>query len=236
MFDQEIIELVHETTILNQNDKGFLLETLPRLAPLEKFKLRTALNSDQSKAILSSVQLLKLKYPVQPKVQSGLFGKLSQLINPPKPQKLVSMSILSQPAVIGTDMPMPISSNNIVSFETVDKLDDLLQLNILNQNHLKIGSIDQEEIVLQKFLNKLDDLFDKIPDINIKRSFFASFVNSPLFVSYLNSGLTAMRHPELEPRDVVLNTLHSVNDNYLNNRTFEMASIITNHLRHLSGI
>ena len=123
-----------------------------------------------------------------------------------------------------------------MSFETVDKLDDLLQLNILNQNHLKIGSIDQEEIVLQKFLNKLDDLFDKIPDINIKRSFFASFVNSPLFVSYLNSGLTAMRHPELEPRDVVLNTLHSVNDNYLNNRTFEMASIITNHLRHLSGI
>ena len=85
-------------------------------------------------------------------------------------------------------------------------------------------------------INLTKEQHDKIPDINIKRSFFASFVNSPLFVSYLNSGLTAMRHPELEPRDVVLNTLHSVNDNYLNNRTFEMASIITNHLRHLSGI
>jgi hypothetical protein len=236
MFDQEIMDLVHDTGILNQPDKNYLLDILPRLAPLEKFKLRTALNSEQTKAILSSVQLLKVKYPPEVKKPNGIMGQISNFIHPPKPQKLVAMSILSQPAVIGTVMPMPITSSQIPVLNSVDSFTDLLQLNIINQTHLQIGSTDQEELSLQRLLNKLDDLINKIEDINIKRSFFASYIQSPLFVSYLNTGLTAMRHPEIEPRDVILNTLHKVNENYLNNKTFEMASIVTNHLRHLCGI
>jgi hypothetical protein len=236
MFDQEIIELTKGTGILNANDKTYLADILPRLTQLEKFKLKTALSSEQIKVILSNVQLLKIKYPPEQKQPSGIMGKISQLIHPPKPQKLVAMSILSQPAVIGTVMPMPITSNKTETFKLIDNFSDLLQLNILSQNNLQIGSTDQEELSLQRFLNKLDELFEQINDINIKRSFFASYIQSPLFISYLNTGLTAMRHPEIEPREVILNTLHKVNQNYLNNKTFEMASIITNHLRHLSGI
>jgi hypothetical protein len=237
MFDNEILDLIEDTRVLNTEDKGFLIQVLPRLSSLEKFKLRTSLNSEQSKAILSTVQLLKLRYPPQPKPeQGGILGSINKFINPPKPQKLVSVSILSQPSIIGSAMPTPIRSATIPELSTIDKFSDLLQLNIISQKNLTSGTTDQDEIFLNKLLNKLDELFGKIKDLNSKRGYFASYLQSPLFVSYINSGMTAMRHPELEPREVVLNTLHSVNENYLNNKTFEMASIITNHIRHLCGV
>jgi hypothetical protein len=237
MFDEQILQLIDISTSINVEDKAYLRETLPRFTPLEKLKLKNTLASEENTAIISAVQLIKLKFPAQQKTATNnIFSRINQFINPQKPQKLVAMSILTQPNVIGGQMPTPIVSNTIVQFQTVAEFSDLLQINTLNPNHLLAGSSEQEDIMLQKFLAKLDQLFDKQNDINIKRGFFASYIQSPLFISYMNSGLTAMRHPELEPRQVVLNTLHSVNKNYLNNRTFEMASIITNHLRHVCGI
>jgi hypothetical protein len=237
MFDQEIITTLKTTTAINAEDKAFLTEIVSRLSALEKFKLRTALNSDQTNSLLSFIQLIKLKFPQQPKPKpTGLLGKIVQVINPPKTQKIVAPSILSQVSLIGGPAPTPIQNLNPVIFDKTDSFTNLSQLQILSPNNLINGTEDQEDLALQKFLNKLDQFFDSIPDTQLKRNYFATYLQSPIFSSYLNTGMTALKHPEIQPRETILNTLHNANPNYLDKKKFEVASIITNHLRHLCGI
>jgi hypothetical protein len=130
--------------------------------------------------------------------------------------------------------PFPIG--NTASLQNTEQFFDLGQLAMLDQSHFINGTEQQEDVNLQKFLEKIDNMFEQIADTQTKRSYFASFVTSPLFNSYMNTGLTAIRHPEIEPREIILNTLHTTNNNYLDKRKFEIASIITNHLRHQCGI
>lgn len=238
MFDNEIIELIEDTHVLNSEDKVFLNSILSKMSSLERFKLRLGLKSNESSAILSTVQLLKLRYPPEQKqANSGFLGTINKLINPPQPQKLVSPSIMSQPNVLGsTAIPQPVQSMYINEVDDIQNFSDLLQLSSISQEALNPGSEGQNEMIINNLLEKFDKLFDEVKDLKTKRSFFASFLQSPLFSSYINSGITAMSHSELQPREVVLNTLHGVSKVYLKNKTFEMTSIITNHLRHLSGI
>lgn len=63
-----------------------------------------------------------------------------------------------------------------------------------------------------------------------------NFLQSPLFSGYLNTGLTALRHPELEPSKIILNLLYQIDSNYLNNKQFVQAATVSNHLRGLCGL
>jgi hypothetical protein len=236
MFDNQINTTIQSNRNLNREDKIYLSQTLVKLNPLEKLKLKTALGSDDSVPLRSMVELIKIKFPIVSKPNTGFFGKISQFINPPKPQKIVSPSILSTPAMLGGPVPTPFPFNNVEPLQNTEQFYDLAQLAMLDQSHFINGTEQQEDVNLQKFLEKLDGMFDQIGDTQIKRSYFASFVTSPLFNSYMNTGLTAIRHPEIEPREIILNTLHMTNNNYLDKRKFEIASIITNHLRHQCGI
>jgi hypothetical protein len=236
MFDNQIITAINTSQYVAKEDKMYLGESVVKFNPLEKLKLKTTLSSEDTVAIKSMIELLKIKYPVEIKVKSGFFNKISQFINPPKPQKIVSPSILSSSTALGGPVPVPFPVNNVRPLENTETFTDLSQLAILNQNHFTNGTEQQEDVNLQKFLEQIDDMFERIPDTQTKRSYFASFVTSPLFNSYMNTGLTAIRHPEIEPREIILNTLHMTNVNYLDKRKFEIASIITNHLRHLCGI
>jgi hypothetical protein len=236
MFDNQINTSIQANSILNREDKTYLSQTLVKLNPLEKLKLKTTLDSDDSTALKSMVELIKIKFPIIVKTNTGFFGKISQFINPPKPQKIVSPSILSTPATLGGPVPTPFPIGNTLPYQNTNEFSDLAQLATLDQSHFIIGTEQQEDINLQKFLEKLDYFFDQIVDTQVKRSYFASFVTSPLFNSYMNTGLTAIRHPEIEPREIILNTLHLTNNNYLDKRKFEIASIVTNHLRHQCGI
>lgn len=237
MFDQEILANLKTTTAINSEDKFFLGEILTRLTPLEKFKLRTALNSDQTNSLLTFIQLVKLKFPQQSKPkQTGLLGKINQLINPPKIQKIVSPSILSQPNAIGGPIPTAPQFASIPIFDKTDNFTSLSQLQTLNVSHLINSTEDQEDLALQKFLKRLDVMFDKVSDTQLKRGYLASYLQSPIFSAYLNTGMTALKHPEIEPRETILNTLHTANNNYLNKKKFEITSIITNHIRHLCGV
>jgi hypothetical protein len=236
MFDNQINTTIQANRTLSRDDKIYLSQTLVKLNPLEKLKLKNALDSEDSLALRSMVELIKIKFPIVVKPNTGFFGKISQFINPPKPQKIVSPSILSTPATLGGPVPTPFPVNNVTPLQNTEQFSDLSQLAMLDQSHFINGTEQQEDINLQKFLEKLDHMFDQIADTQIKRSYFASFVTSPLFNSYMNTGLTAIRHPEIEPREIILNTLHMTNNNYLDKRKFEIASIVTNHLRHQCGI
>lgn len=236
MFDNQINTTITANRILSREDKSFLSQTIIKLNPLEKLKLKNTLDSDDSTALRSMVELIKIKFPVLIKPNTGFFGKISQFINPPKVQKIVSASILSTPATLGGPVPSPFPLVNIPQLQSTQEFSDLAQLAMLDQLHFINGTEQQEDVNLRKFLEKLDNMFEQIADTQTKRSYFASFVTSPLFNSYMNTGLTAVRHPEIEPREIILNTLHTTNNNYLDKRKFEIASIITNHLRHQCGI
>lgn len=236
MFDNQINKTISSNQNLTREDKNYLSQTLIKLNPLEKLKLKNTLDSDDSVSIRSMVELIKIKFPIVTKPNGGFFGKISQFINPPKPQKIVSPSILSTPTTLGGPIPIPFPFSNVQPPQNTEQFYDLAQLAMLDQSHFMNGTEHQEDINLQKFLEKLDSMFDQISDTQTKRSYFASFVTSPLFNSYMNTGLTAIRHPEIEPREIILNTLHMTNNNYLDKRKFEIASIITNHLRHQCGI
>lgn len=236
MFDNQINTSIQANHILNREDKTYLSQTLVKLNPLEKLKLKNTLDSEDSVALRSMVELIKIKFPPIAKQNTGFFGKISQFINPPKPQKIVSASILSTPATLGGPVPTPFAMRNVSQLQNTDQFFDLAQLAMLDQSHFVNGTEQQEDVNLQKFLEKLDNMFDQIADTQVKRSYFASFVTSPMFNAYMNTGLTAIRHPEIEPREIILNTLHMTNNNYLDKRKFEIASIVTNHLRHQCGI
>jgi hypothetical protein len=76
---------------------------------------------------------------------------------------------------------------------------------------------------------------ENIPSLFAKKCILATYLQSPLYVGYVNTALTAFKHPEIEPRKVVLNLLHSANPSFLNNKQFEIASAITGHLRYSCG-
>jgi hypothetical protein len=236
MFDNQINTTIQAHHDLSREDKNYLGQTLVKLNPLEKLKLKTALDTEDSVRLRSMVELIKIKFPIVVQANTGFFGKISQFINPPKPQKIVSPSILSTPSTLGGPVPSPFPVNNTIPLRDTDQFSNLSQLAMLDQSHFINGTEQQEDVNLQKFLEKLDSMFDQIIDTQIKRSYFASFVTSPFFNSYMNTGLTAIRHPEIEPREIILNTLNATNNNYLDKRKFEIASIITNHLRHQCGI
>lgn len=236
MFDNQINTAIAASHILSRDDKNYLSQTVVKLNPLEKLKLKNTIGSEDSVALRSMVELIKIKFPLVIKQNTGLFSKISQFINPPKPQKIVSPSILSNPNTLGGPVPSPVPIGNTQPLQSTELFFDLRQLGMLDQSHFVNGTEHQEDINLQTFLEKLDGMLEQIADTQTKRAFFASFVTSPLFNSYMNTGLTAIRHPEIEPREIILNTLHMTNNNYLNKRKFEIASIITNHLRHLCGI
>jgi hypothetical protein len=236
MFDNQINTSVQSNKTLSRDDKIFLTQTLVKLNPLEKLKLKTNLDNDDQTALKSMVELIKLKFPLAPKQNTGFFGKISQFINPPKPQKIVSPSILSNANSLGSPIPSPFPIGNTQPLQNTEQFVDLAQLAMLDHSHFLNATEQQEDVFLQKFLEKIDNMFEQIPDTQIKRSYFASFVTSPFFNAYMNTGLTAIRHPEIEPREIILNTLHMTNNNYLDKRKFEIASIITNHLRHQCGI
>ncbi len=236
MFDNQIKTIIQSCFTLNQEDKLYLSHTLIKLNPLEKLKLKNTLDTEDITALRSMVELIKIKFPIEAKQNTGFFGRISQFINPPKPQKIVSPSILTTPTALGGPVPTPFAIANISQLLNTDQFYDLAQLGMLDKSHFINGTEQQEDVNLQKFLKKLDNMFDQITDTQLKRSYFASFVTSPIFNTYMNTGLTAIRHPEIEPREIILNTLHMTNNNYLDKRKFEIASIITNHLRHQCGI
>jgi hypothetical protein len=237
MYDQDLIDLINSTTLLNNSDKDYLFLIFGQLTVLEKFKLKSSLAINETKSILVFLQLLKLKFPITTKAKgNSIFDKINEFISPTPVVKPVSESILTKSSEIGSSVPKPLIPKNKIFLDDLNKFDSLEQLLIISPEHLFVVNQDQAEIVLQRFLEKLDKMFDTISSMDFRRNWLATYLQSPLFISYMNTGITALKNPEIEPRNIILDTLHQANTSYLNKSQFEMASIITNHIRHLCGI
>ena len=73
MYDQDLIDLINTTTLLNNSDKDYLFQIFGRLSVLEKFKLKSSLAINDTKSILVFLQLLKLKFPIIAKTKENSF-------------------------------------------------------------------------------------------------------------------------------------------------------------------
>jgi hypothetical protein len=237
MYDQDLIDFINTTTLLNNSDKDYLFHIFGQLSTLEKFKLKSSLSINDTKSILVFLQLLKLKFPIAVKVKGdSIFDKIGEFISPTPELKPVSESILTKSSEIGSSIPRPLVPKNKIELNDLNNFTSLEQLLIIRPEHLFVVNKDQSEIVMQRFLGKLDQMFESINTMDFRRNWLATYLQSPLFTAYINTGITALKNPDIEPRKIILDTLHQANAIYLNNNQFEMASIITNHIRHLCGV
>lgn len=235
--DEHLTQLITSTYLLSPGDKSFLLDKLSQMSPFDKLKLKQSLMHGQAPAILQSLQLMRAKFfeSEMPKKQD-MISQIAATVLPKKPKKVLSASILTQPSILGGPIPQAPRNNNVRPLHSLSDFQDPNQLLMLNNNHVTFGLNDNVDQIVQNFLLKLDQVFENIDNINMRRNYFMSFLQSQLFSSYLNTGLTALRHPELEPAKIILNLLYQINPNYLNNKQFRQAAIISSHIRSLCGL
>jgi hypothetical protein len=143
---------------------------------------------------------------------------------------------LTQPNILGGQPPQAIRGENIRPLQRLEEFYHPGQLSMLSTNHINFGLNTNTEQIIQNFLASLTDVFSRIDNVNLRRSYFMNFIESSLFVSYINTTLTAFRHPELQPPKIILNLLYQINQQYLNNKQFQVAAVISNHLRNLCGV
>lgn len=233
----ELIEVINQSSFLSPGDKSYLVSQLDKLSPVDKLKLKHSLLSGLEPNILHNLQQLRQKFMQSeaPK-EKGVFDKVVQAIfKPPSPQ-IASNSFLNQPNILGGPVPEPVKTTQIASLLKVSELKNLDQLRILAPVHVNFTFNENPDLQLQIFFEKSSELFDRIHSIPERRNHFLSFLSSPLAGAYFNTGLTALRHPELQPSSIVLNTLYQIDNKYLNNKQFRAAASISNHLRSLCGL
>ena len=235
--DTNLQALIQNTPFLTPSDKSFLMEKAPLMSPLDKLKLRQSLDTGVAPAILQQLQLVRAKFFDQeiPK-QPDAISKVINAVIPPKPKKVISYSILSQNQLLGGPTPQAVTADNVPLINNLSEFSHPAQLSQLHPNHINFNLNDNSEQIIQQFFKKLDSLFGKIPSLNVRRCYFMNFLQSPLFGGYLNTGLTALRHPELEPSKIILNLLYQIDSNYLNNKQFTQTASISNHVRNLCGL
>jgi hypothetical protein len=233
--NEQLIDLIHKTQFLSVGDKDFLLEKISEMSSLEKLKLQTQLQHGEAPPILQSLQILRSRFfeTEKPK-QPDIITKAIQKIFPqPKPRP-ISISILAQEQILGSPVAQPIITGKALILKSLAEFSSLEQLIQLNPQHVTFDLNNNIEQNIHIFLMNLDSLFAKVDNIIVRRNFYMNYIQSPLFMAYLHTGLTVFRHPELEPRKIALNLLYQINTNYLNNQQFRQAAIISSHLRRLA--
>jgi hypothetical protein len=242
VIDEKLKQLVQQTTYLNQGDKDFILQKIPEMSALEKMRLRGSLTSGEVPQILQNLQLLRAKFQEkeqpQEKSNQNFLDKLTSKFNKPTKPQVVASSIFTKPDLLGTKTPLkPIRpKSDIQPLNSLTEIYHPAQLAFLHPNHLQFTNDNEARQALNSFSKKVEKIFDKIENVDVKRGFFMTFLQSTLFKAYINTALTAMKHQELTPRNAVLNLLYQIHQKYLNRQQFALAAEISHILRGVSGL
>jgi hypothetical protein len=226
--DQELIQLINLSLALQDREKSFLLSKLQTLPPLEKLKIKQALVNGRVPQIV-----VDFNSGVDP---DNPINKFVDRILPKKPKVPVAYSILSKPNVIGQSTPKSYKPNTQKPFNSLAEIQDLTQLSLITPYMLGFAINSNIDQIMTNFLERVTQLFDQVESIEVRRNLLLNFIKSPLFTSYINTGITALQHPELTPRKISLNLLYQTDQRYLNNRQFYYTAIISNHIRSLAAL
>ena len=234
--DNILVNSIQSATFLSHSDKDFLVSRLAQMSPIEKLKLKHRIASGQVPEVLQILQQTRAQFFASEKPKEpDLVTRIAQTIFKPEKPKPVSTSILVSPHFLGTNPPQPIIQKSAPNFRTLADFQYLEQLFLLNNNHLALETANWEQL-FNNFLNKLETLFEKCGNVSIQRNYFMTFLQSPLFGNYINTGLTALRHPELQPTTIILNILYQIDNKNLNGNQFKFAALLCNHLRSLCSL
>jgi hypothetical protein len=229
-----ILQFIKINEILNVQDFEFLMRVWKDLTPIEKFKIKSYLQLSQIGSLLTLMQVLKIRFPETKKVT--IFDKINNIFSKEQlPNKIIAPSILMDPKAFGNNFPQALRTDNIPAVTKIDQIQDLAQLGTFSQSQIEFEPNQDENVILSRFYTKIDALIEKTPNLFVRKCVMATYLQSPLYIGYINTALTAFKHPEIEPRKVVLNLLHSANTNFLSSKEFEIASAITGHLRFVCG-
>jgi hypothetical protein len=240
-----LIEAIKNTQLLQAQEKEFLNTRLDKMDHLDKFKLKRYLIINDEKTIRETFRIIRDKIIRDEKekeffAQNSTNSNASKLVNKLAPKQEnntipVSISILSDVKYLGHDIDTPPEVRG-EPFRRLEYFSNLDQLSLLESSHVTFSLDDEVSVIIQKFLNKLTELFNNLDDIKLKRSYFRLFMRSSLFNSYLNTGITALRHVEIQPRKIALNLIYQTDPIYLNTNQFEYTSTISNHLKDLAEV
>lgn len=226
--DQVLIQLVNLSPVLQPREKAYLLSKLVFLPPLEKLKIQQALSTGRVPEMV-----VNFNNGTDPNSQ---INKIVDRFIPKKPKVPFAFSVLSKPNIIGQNQPKAYQPNTQKPFNNLAEIQDLTQLSLITPAMLGFAMNSNIDQVMANFLERLTLLFDQVELVQVRRNLLMNFIKSPLFSSYINTGLTALKHPELTPRKISLNLLFQIDHRYLNNRQFYYTAIITNHVRALASV
>jgi hypothetical protein len=233
---QLIVELITASINLAPNEKEFLISKLDEIKPLDRLKVQKDLQAGIRPELLESLLILRnqfIKKEAPPK--PDLFSKIAQVINPPKPKKVLSSTVINNTTYLGSNPPSPVQAQQI-NLSSIEQFSDLSELNSLVPSLVTFEINDSSDQKLLQFFQKLDNLFQNAHDISQKRSYFMNYLQSPLYLAYMDTGLTALRHPEITPSSIILNRLQQIDPKYLNTKQFQTVAKITGHIRSLVSI
>jgi len=205
------------------------------LSPLDQLKLRQAIVSNVHSAIAQQIQVMRVKFSA-PAPKQNFMSQVASKIIPEKPKQLLHHSILADSNLLGGPTPKAIPTENISPLETLRTFSHPAQLKFLDNYHVNFGINDNADQVVQVFLDRLTDIFLQVKDVNARRNYLMNFLQSNLFKNYINTGLKALKHPELEPANVILNLLYQISPAYLNTRQFQYAAMISKHVRSICNL
>jgi hypothetical protein len=231
-----LIELIEQNSYLTAGDHDFLISKIDELSPLDRLKLERSLKAGKPPELLEQLRILQIQFTkAETPKKPDILTKIVQVINPPRPKKVLSHSILNQPSYLGSSVPR---SHKVESqaLAALSQFTHLNQLGLLSPLHVTFAPQDPVDQTLFTFFEKLDDAFHDVQQIDMKRAYFMNFLQSPLYIAYTDSGLTALRHPEITPAAIIFNRLQQINPKYLNTKQFQIASQICSHIRMLASI
>jgi hypothetical protein len=242
--DDVFVSLIKNDKTLQDHEKTYIISKIEYLDHLDKFKFRRALITEVTEDIKQNYKIVRdkiLKIEEQSKTnQNNLVNDITKNIakslqNPNQNKKYASISLLSKENLLGGSIPTPPQVkgkplNQLLQFSSLD------QLAILDKSHISFDIEENPSQILQIFFNRLAELFARLEDINAKRGYFRLFMRSPLFLCYLNTGITTLRHTEIQPRKIVLNLISQTDPTYLNQKQFEYTSTISTYLKAMVDI
>lgn len=235
--DTQLIQLINQTPFLSIGDKSFLSDRVIEMSPLEKLKLERSLISQRPPDILQNLQVIRAKFfQAEKPPEEDVLGKITNAFAGKKTKQVIAKSLVTDVNLLGSNPPQAVHGQAVNPLISLEDFYHPAQLSMLDQNHINFSLNSNTEQIMQRFSNKIDEMFERIEDVNLKRAYLMNFLESKLFAKYINTALTALRHPELQPAKIILNLLFQINPEYLNSKQFSLAAVISNHLRNVCGL
>lgn len=236
--DQTIVELIQKSPILMGPEKNYLIDKVPAMGPLDKLKTKKNLMMNTTPELILEFRKTREKFIENEKKgqaeanqdQSNKFFQAK-----PKPKKVISHSILGNPGFLGGPSPRP-KSQPFLQTKTLNDIKNPNQLNSLIPPHVSFSINENSKQMVRIFVDKITGQIKSLQSPNEKRNYLALYLQSPLYRAYINTGLTALKHPEIKPANTILNTIQKIDRRFLNRKQFELASEITQAIRTSCGL